>query len=167
MAAIRLFLASASPRRLELLRSIGLDPLPCPTGVAEDTTTGELPLEKVLRIAEAKARHAALALRQDEEDGLVLAADTVVVIDDAVLGVTVDSRNRLVSQQPSGNLRIAGELDEAASVTVNGKVASIDASHRFTATTPIGSGANVFTIVATDPAGNVDSTPATYPWTVT
>jgi RHS repeat-associated protein len=39
-------------------------------------------------------------------------------------------------------------------VTVNGKVASVDASNRFTATTPITSGANEFTVVATDAAGN-------------
>ena len=79
---------------------------------------------------------------------------TAEQIDDALVGATVDARNRLVSQQPTGALRIAGQLDEAASVSVNGKVASVDASNRFTATAPISAGANAFTVVAKDPAGN-------------
>ena len=79
---------------------------------------------------------------------------TTEQIDDAVLGASVNNVNRLGSQQPSGSLKIAGQLDGPGSVTINGKAATVDASNTFTGMAAIAAGANAFTIVAMDPAGN-------------
>ncbi len=77
-----LVLASASPRRTELLTRLGLAHTVDPAHVAEDHLAGETPEEHVERLARAKA--AAVALRHP--DALVLAGDTVVVRDGAILG---------------------------------------------------------------------------------
>ena len=75
-------------------------------------------------------------------------------IDDAFMGASVDNVNRLVSQQPSGTIRVAGTLNEAASVTISGKAVDVDATNTFTGTASIAAGDDAFTVVATDPAGN-------------
>ena len=68
-------LASASPRRLDLLAQIGVEPdAVIPAEIDETPQVGELPRALSLRLAEAKAE--AVAAR--EPDALVLAADTVV-----------------------------------------------------------------------------------------
>jgi septum formation protein len=85
MKAMRVYLASASPRRLELLRRIGIDPVLMPTTLDERAVAGESPRALVLRLAEAKAREAAGRLA-GAAPGIVLAADTAVVIDGVCLG---------------------------------------------------------------------------------
>ena len=75
-------------------------------------------------------------------------------IGDTVSGVTVTALNRLMSQQPAGQLRVAGLLSEAGTVTLNGRPASVDAANGFSGTIPIVAGANVLTIGATDGSGN-------------
>jgi septum formation protein len=77
-----LVLASASPRRAEILRILGLDFSVEGTGVDEALLEGESADEHVLRLAREKAR-AVSGLRGD---ALVLAGDTVVVLDGKVLG---------------------------------------------------------------------------------
>ena len=75
MSAARLVLASASPRRLELLAQIALPPdLVDPADLDETPLPRELPGPHALRLAEAKAR--TVAARHD--GAFVLAADTVV-----------------------------------------------------------------------------------------
>ncbi len=70
-----LILASASPRRLDLLRQIGLEPdRIVATAVDETPTRGELPRHHAGRLAAAKAAAAAA----DHPDGCVVGADTVV-----------------------------------------------------------------------------------------
>jgi len=70
-----LVLASASPRRLDLLRQIGIVPgVVDPADMDETPLKGELPAQHAARLAEAKAR--AVAARHP--DCFVLAADTVV-----------------------------------------------------------------------------------------
>jgi RHS repeat-associated protein len=75
-------------------------------------------------------------------------------IGDVVSGVTVNAMNRLVSQQPSGQLHVGGSLSEAGTVTVNGRQAAVDASNGFAARVPIQAGANALTVVATDTSNN-------------
>jgi septum formation protein len=71
----RLVLASASPRRLELLRQIGLEPDAVdPAEIDENILKGELPPEHAKRLALAKAR----AVAGRHPDSYVIAADTVV-----------------------------------------------------------------------------------------
>ena len=71
-----LVLASASPRRLELLRQVGLEPAEIdPADIDESPGTGELPRTYAVRMARAKL--AAVACRHP--GAIVLAADSVVV----------------------------------------------------------------------------------------
>ncbi len=79
----RLILASASPRRRDLLSQIGLrvDDV-IPADIDETPVRGELPLQLAKRLAGDKAR--AVAAR--EGDAYVLAADTVVAVGRRVLG---------------------------------------------------------------------------------
>ncbi len=70
-----LVLASASPRRLELLRQVGLEPAEIdPADIDESPGTGELPRTYAVRMARAKL--AAVACRH--RGAIVLAADSVV-----------------------------------------------------------------------------------------
>ena len=78
-------LASGSPRRLELLRRLGLEPVVRPADVDERVLPGEGPTEHVARLARDKA----MAVERRTED-LVIAADTEVVLDDRVLGKPAD-----------------------------------------------------------------------------
>jgi septum formation protein len=82
----RLILASASPRRLELLRGIGLAPLARPSDLPEDGLPDEAPLALVARLAEAKGRRVAEAIGPSDPPSVVLAADTEVVLDGRALG---------------------------------------------------------------------------------
>lgn len=78
----RLVLASASPRRRDILRQLGLDPEVRPADVDERIHPGEEPGEHVRRLAREKAAR----VLEFEPDALVIAGDTVVVNDDEVLG---------------------------------------------------------------------------------
>jgi len=82
----RIVLASASPRRAELLRAAGIDFEVQPANVDEAIATGESPNEYVSRLAEAKAR---LVYERDVRR-IVLAADTAVVVDAHILGKPLD-----------------------------------------------------------------------------
>ena len=79
---MRLVLASASPRRLQLLERIGVVPdAVLPADVDESVPKGELPRQHALRLALEKAE--AVAAR--EPDALVLGADTVVAVGRRIL----------------------------------------------------------------------------------
>jgi septum formation protein len=82
-----LVLASASPRRLELLARIGIVPDRVqPTDIDETPRKAELPRQLAARLARGKAEAAAAAA----PDALVLAADTVVGVGRRILGKPVD-----------------------------------------------------------------------------
>lgn len=78
----RLILASASPRRRRFLEGLGLDFQIKAADVDESPAPGELPEEFVLRIAAAKEE----AIGVMAPDAWVLGADTVVVLDNGILG---------------------------------------------------------------------------------
>ena len=79
---MRLILASASPRRLDLLARIGVTPdAVVPADIDESVPRGELPRVHALRLAREKAE--AVALK--ESDALILAADTVVAVGRRIL----------------------------------------------------------------------------------
>ena len=79
---MRLILASASPRRLELLSRIGVKPDEVvPADIDESVPKGELPRQHALRLAREKAQ----AVASKEPDALVLAADTVVAVGRRIL----------------------------------------------------------------------------------
>jgi septum formation protein len=76
-------LASASPRRNELLRGLGLHFLTDPSGIEEPSRNPqELPSRYAVRLACLKARE----VSQRHPSGLVLSADTIVVLGNSILG---------------------------------------------------------------------------------
>ena len=74
-----LYLASASPRRADLLRQIGITARCLPADVDESLHMGESALDYVQRLARAKAETVAARLGHVHEPIWVLAADTTVV----------------------------------------------------------------------------------------
>jgi septum formation protein len=84
-----LVLASASPRRAELLRAAGFEFEVRPADADETVHPDELPDQYVRRVADAKAQ-AVLAAAGDRP---VIAADTVVVVDGRILGKPVDAED--------------------------------------------------------------------------
>jgi septum formation protein len=81
-----LVLASASPRRQELLRNAGITFEVQPANVPEDP----LPREAAKDCAERLARDKALAVAHRRPNDCVLGADTVVVVDGQILGKPAD-----------------------------------------------------------------------------
>lgn len=75
-------LASASPRRQQLLREIGLQFDVIPGDVNEDFLLDELPVDYVTRMSREKS----YAIAEQMPDAWVLGADTIVIIDGEVLG---------------------------------------------------------------------------------
>jgi septum formation protein len=86
----RLVLASASPRRRELLGRLGVPFEVHPVDADETPRPGEAAADLVRRLAVAKAE-AALVDVADGEDAVVVAADTEVVLDGEVLGKPADA----------------------------------------------------------------------------
>jgi nucleoside triphosphate pyrophosphatase len=80
---MKLILASASPRRAELLRSAGLQFTVLSSAVDETPMPSEVPQDLVRRLALAKAE---LVAARALGPAIVIAADTVVVLEGAILG---------------------------------------------------------------------------------
>lgn len=81
-----LILASASPRRQELLRQAGIPIEVHPAHIPEEQRAGEAPLEYALRLSREKAD----AVAQRFPGRFVLGADTIVVVGEEVLGKPCD-----------------------------------------------------------------------------
>ena len=82
-----LVLASASPRRQELLRNAGISFIVQATDIPEVPQEGEAPRA----FAERMAREKALAVFRQRPDGFVLGADTIVVVENQILGKPRDT----------------------------------------------------------------------------
>jgi septum formation protein len=80
MSRPRVLLASASPRRRELLNLVGIEHEVRPANIDEQYLAGELPREHAERLAREKA----VAL--DAPDAVTIGSDTIVVVDGEVLG---------------------------------------------------------------------------------
>lgn len=90
-----LVLASSSPRRQQMLRTMGLDFTVAPAEVDETPLPGETPQSFASRMAEAKAR----AVADFHPDAWVLGADTVVTRDGVILGKPRDRADALAILQ--------------------------------------------------------------------
>ena len=88
MAERQLVLASASPRRRQLLDQLGVRYSVDPADIDETRQAGESPAAYVERMAREKAQR--VAARYRDPGHAVLAADTTVHLDDEVLGKPVD-----------------------------------------------------------------------------
>ena len=97
-----ILLASASPRRSELLRQIGIAHEVRPVALDESAHAGEAPAAYVLRLAEAKARTLWQQLAEDERRP-VLAADTTVALEGEIFGKPADAaESRAMLQRLAG-----------------------------------------------------------------
>lgn len=86
-----LVLASASPRRQELLRNAGISFVVQPGDIDETPRAGEAPRDYAERLAQEKA----LAVWQARPQDVVLGADTIVVIDETILGKPRDASDAM------------------------------------------------------------------------
>ena len=87
----QIVLASASPRRLELLQQIGLHALVMPVPIEEVMLEEELPLSFVQRLALEKARAGFELMSQQGLELPVLGSDTIVELDGEVFGKPTDT----------------------------------------------------------------------------
>ena len=103
-------LASASPRRAELLRQIGLKFLIRPSNIEERRASNEEPADYVHRLSQEKAEH------QAGSNAVVIAADTTVVVDNTVLEKPVDASDGVAML-----MQLSGKVHEVMTgVTVSG-----------------------------------------------
>jgi len=79
-------LASASPRRSELMALAGMEFTVVPADICEDVLPGEKPSEHVIRLSRGKAD----VVAGTTAGRFFIGADTVVVLDDAILGKPAD-----------------------------------------------------------------------------
>ncbi len=93
MGDTRLILASASPRRKELLAQLGVEYICDPAAIDESQRSGEDASDYVQRIAQEKSL--VVAARHPTPEFVVLAADTSVVVDATVLGKPRDPADAL------------------------------------------------------------------------
>ena len=79
----KLILASASPRRADLLKQIGIESFDIiPADIDETPLKKESPKDLVLRLCLEKARH----IKSANKDCFILAADSMVVVGRRILG---------------------------------------------------------------------------------
>jgi septum formation protein len=83
---MKLILASASPRRAEILRNAGFEFEVHPAHVDETRLPGESPEDYVRRLADAKARGTAEQLGRKHARAIIIGADTAVVVAGELLG---------------------------------------------------------------------------------
>lgn len=96
----KLILASASPRRADLLSRLGLPFEVRPSGASEDIETPLPPAQHVLEIAKRKTQ----AIASHAQDAIVIGADTVVVINNTILEKPRDAAHATdMLTQLSGN----------------------------------------------------------------
>ena len=85
----KLILASSSPRRRRLLKQLGLEFEVRESGVDEERDVPNDPDLHVRILSERKA----VAVAAEEEEGIVIGADTIVVLDGAIMGKPKDPRH--------------------------------------------------------------------------
>lgn len=88
----RIILGSASPRRRELLAQIGVE-FEVRVSNKEEVYKSSIPEEIVKELSLMKAENAASVLDGDIEDTVIIGADTIVVLDDEILGKPSDEED--------------------------------------------------------------------------
>ena len=89
MTPANLILASASPRRSDCLKKLGLDFTVCPANICEALLPDELAPESVVRLSRDKAAK----IQEEYPEAIVIGGDTVVSMDDEVLGKPSDEKH--------------------------------------------------------------------------
>jgi len=86
---VRIVLASQSPRRTALLDLVGIPHEVVPSRLEETAVQGEVPPDRVLRLAREKGDHVSSGIG---EPALVIAADTLVVLENRILEKPADRK---------------------------------------------------------------------------
>ena len=129
------YLASRSPRRVELLNQIGVQCESLPADIDETQHAGESPESYVVRLAAEKAQACLQRLTPEQMPYPILAADTTVVLDGIVLGKPdddIDARNMLIAL--SGSLH---EVHTAVALAHNYKIQVLLSTTRLELYAPI------------------------------
>jgi len=121
-------LASASPRRRELLQSVGIPFAVVPSRAPEEVLPGETPEEHVLRLSKDKARE--VADRPEVPGRWFIGSDTIVLRDDAILGKPKDTADaalmlRSLSGRSHRVLTGYAVFDRRSGATVAGVVSTL------------------------------------------
>lgn len=90
---IGLILASKSPRRKEILQNAGLDFEIIVSHTDESVPAGTLPFDAVMQISQRKAQAVKNVLGDKAKNKIILSADTVVVIDNEIIGKPKDQED--------------------------------------------------------------------------
>jgi septum formation protein len=117
-------LASGSPRRREILTTLGVEFDVSPADIDESVQPGEAPLDYVRRLAATKAS----AVAASQPDRVVIAADTTVVIDGEILGKPVGiDEARAMARRLSGRTH---QVHTGIAVALDGTVlVDVDTTH--------------------------------------
>lgn len=112
-----IILASRSPRRVELLKQMGIDCVTMPADIDETPMPNEVPTDYVLRMAKEKAE---VGVQMLKLQGVIIAADTTVVLKGQVLGKPgSDDDARDMLRGLSGTQH---EVHTAVALAVNGVI---------------------------------------------
>ena len=88
---VEIVLASASPRRTELMTLAGIVFNVVPADICEDVLPGEIPADHVIRLSREKAD----AVAATTDGRFFIGADTIVVLDGAILGKPIDAADAM------------------------------------------------------------------------
>ncbi|MGD9580955.1 MAG: nucleoside triphosphate pyrophosphatase [Vampirovibrionia bacterium] len=98
----KLILASASPRRKELLKNLGYEFEIIPADIEETIDNSKIPEEIVKELSFQKAEHIA---KKVSEPSVIIGSDTIVVINNKILGKPIDEKDAFnMLQELSGKV---------------------------------------------------------------
>jgi septum formation protein len=125
---LQVILASSSPRRRELLNLIGVKHEVRPADVNESLLAGELPVPHAERLARAKA----LTVAAREPTAVVIGADTIVVVDEEILGKPQDQADayRMLSALSGREHRVVTAVAVARGSEVVASVEEVQVTFR-------------------------------------
>lgn len=104
---IGLILASKSPRRKEILSNVGLDFEIVVSDTDESVPNGTLPFDAVMEISKRKALAVQKALGDKAKGKIILGADTVVALDNEIIGKPKSGENAVeILKRLSGNRHV-------------------------------------------------------------
>ena len=115
-----IILASRSPRRVELLKQIGIDSIVRPADVDETPLAGESPADYVQRVARQKVMAIAKTLKSEYANLPVLAADTTVALYGEILGKPENDADAVKMLQKLSGSKHA--VHTAVAISFNGNV---------------------------------------------
>ncbi len=104
---IGLILASKSPRRKEILHNVGLDFEIYVSDTDESVPSGTLPFDAVMEISKRKAQAVRDTLSDGAKGKIILGADTVVALDNEIIGKPKNEENAVeILHRLSGNRHV-------------------------------------------------------------